>query len=80
MALMRPAIHLLARNFVLDGHLLRGDATGDPPPLVYYVSMRIPDRGGAPDGTPELYFTDPDGLKVECVAPRALPGESEAPA
>ena len=28
----------------------------------YYVSMRGENRGGAPNGTPELYFTDPDGL------------------
>ena len=23
------------------------------------------DRGGAPEGTPELYFTDPDGLRIQ---------------
>jgi len=23
------------------------------------------DRGGAPGGTPELYFTDPDGIVVQ---------------
>jgi catechol 2,3-dioxygenase-like lactoylglutathione lyase family enzyme len=37
-------------------------ATG---PLKTYVSMRMPNRGGAPDGTPELYFTDPDGLLLQ---------------
>ena len=30
--------------------------------LRHYVTMRMPDRGGAPGGTAELYFTDPDGL------------------
>ena len=35
------------------------------PPLRHYVTMRMPDRGGAKDGTPELYFTDPDGLLVQ---------------
>ena len=34
-------------------------------PLVHYVSMRMPARGGAPGGTPELYFTDPDGLVMQ---------------
>jgi len=43
----------------------RGSAPGAPGPLVHYVSMRRADRGGAPDGTPELYFTDPDGLPIQ---------------
>lgn len=43
----------------------RGDAQGAAPPLTYYVSLRMPDRGGAPKGTPELYFTDPDGLLIQ---------------
>lgn len=43
----------------------RGDGPGDPPPLAYYVSTRMPNRGGAPGGTPELYFTDPDGLLIQ---------------
>ena len=30
-------------------------------PLMHYVSLRQPERGGAVGGTPELYFTDPDG-------------------
>jgi catechol 2,3-dioxygenase-like lactoylglutathione lyase family enzyme len=37
-------------------------ATG---PLKTYVSMRMPNRGGAAEGTPELYFTDPDGLLLQ---------------
>ena len=39
---------------------------------------RHPHAGGA--NSYAVFFTDPDGLKVECVAARALPGESEAPA
>jgi len=39
--------------------------TGSVPPLTHYVSLRMPDRGGAPGGTPELYFTDPDGLVMQ---------------
>lgn len=43
----------------------RGDSPGPPGPLVHYISMRMPNRGGAPGGTPELYFTDPDGLAIQ---------------
>jgi catechol 2,3-dioxygenase-like lactoylglutathione lyase family enzyme len=43
----------------------RGAATGRPGPMVSYVSMRMPNRGGAPEGTPELYFTDPDGIAIQ---------------
>jgi catechol 2,3-dioxygenase-like lactoylglutathione lyase family enzyme len=38
---------------------------GPAGPMRHYVSMRMPNRGGAPEGTPELYFTDPDGLLVQ---------------
>ena len=41
------------------------DAQGPPGPLASYVTMRMPDRGGAPQGTPELYFTDPDGILLQ---------------
>jgi catechol 2,3-dioxygenase-like lactoylglutathione lyase family enzyme len=34
-------------------------------PLVTYISLRMPNRGGAEGGTPELYFTDPDGLPIQ---------------
>ena len=37
--------------------------------LRHWVSMRMPDRGGAPDGTPELYFSDPDGLPIQLQDP-----------
>lgn len=43
----------------------RGDARGKAGPLVSYVTMRGPERGGAKDGTPELYFTDPDGILLQ---------------
>lgn len=35
------------------------------PPLVHWVSMRMPNRGGAEGGTPEVYFSDPDGLQIQ---------------
>jgi catechol 2,3-dioxygenase-like lactoylglutathione lyase family enzyme len=42
-------------------------ARGDRPlgPLMHYVTRRMPDRGGAAGGTPELYFTDPDGILLQ---------------
>jgi len=43
----------------------RGDTRGPIGPLKSYVTMRMPDRGGAPGGTPELYFTDPDGILLQ---------------
>ena len=41
------------------------DAQGPVPPLRSYVTMRMENRGGAPGGTPELYFTDPDGILIQ---------------
>ena len=43
----------------------RGDRRGPVGPLKSYVTMRMPNRGGAPGGTPELYFTDPDGILLQ---------------
>jgi catechol 2,3-dioxygenase-like lactoylglutathione lyase family enzyme len=43
----------------------RGSATGPVGPMKSYVSMRMENRGGAKEGTPELYFTDPDGLLIQ---------------
>ena len=45
------------------GLTARGDRqTG---PLMHYVSRRMPERGGAEGGTPEIYFTDPDGILMQ---------------
>jgi catechol 2,3-dioxygenase-like lactoylglutathione lyase family enzyme len=43
----------------------RGNAQGSPGPLVHYINLRMENRGGAKEGTPELYFTDPDGLLIQ---------------
>lgn len=43
----------------------RGGGPGAPGPRVHYISVRRDDRGGAKEGTPELYFTDPDGLPIQ---------------
>ena len=42
-----------------------GVTKGDPGPMKTWVRMRGPDAGGAPEGTPELYLGDPDGLRVQ---------------
>jgi catechol 2,3-dioxygenase-like lactoylglutathione lyase family enzyme len=38
---------------------------GPAGPMQHYISMRMEDRGGAKEGTPELYFTDPDGILIQ---------------
>jgi catechol 2,3-dioxygenase-like lactoylglutathione lyase family enzyme len=43
----------------------REGTAGPVGPLRHYISMRMENRGGAPGGTPELYFTDPDGLLMQ---------------
>jgi catechol 2,3-dioxygenase-like lactoylglutathione lyase family enzyme len=43
----------------------RGTGPNRSGPLLHWVSMRMPNRGGAPEGTPELYFSDPDGLSIQ---------------
>jgi len=47
------------------GLTVLGEAGSASGPLQTYVTMRGPDRGGAPEGTPELYFTDPDGILLQ---------------
>ncbi len=51
----------------LEEHGVRPRGTGreGSGPLRHWVSMRMPNRGGAPEGTPELYFSDPDGLSIQ---------------
>jgi catechol 2,3-dioxygenase-like lactoylglutathione lyase family enzyme len=49
-----------------DFGIKRRDTTHGPvKPLQSYVTMRMPNRGGAPSGTPELYFSDPDGILLQ---------------
>ena len=49
----------------LESQGIRPREDGESGPLLHWVSMRMPNRGGAPEGTPELYFSDPDGLSVQ---------------
>ena len=43
----------------------RGNTPGPAAPMTSYVTLRMENRGGAKEGTPELYFTDPDGLLIQ---------------
>lgn len=57
------------RQAMTDYGLTALDSGGaNPPPLSHWVSMRMPNRGGAEGGTPELYFTDPDGIRMQLQA------------
>ena len=49
----------------LTGYGFKPLPTASREPMVTYISRRMPNRGGAEGGTPELYFTDPDGLAIQ---------------
>jgi catechol 2,3-dioxygenase-like lactoylglutathione lyase family enzyme len=49
----------------LESYGIKPRGSGPAGPLVHYISMRMENRGGAKEGTPELYFTDPDGLPIQ---------------
>lgn len=53
----------------LTDYGLRARGDGPVGPLMHYVSRRMPERGGAEGGTPEIYFTDPDGLLMQLQDP-----------
>jgi catechol 2,3-dioxygenase-like lactoylglutathione lyase family enzyme len=50
---------------ILSDFGIKPQQGGQRDPLVTYISMRMPNRGGAENGTPELYLTDPDGLPIQ---------------
>jgi len=50
---------------ILTGFGLKPMPNASREPLVTYISLRMPNRGGADGGTPELYLTDPDGLAIQ---------------
>jgi catechol 2,3-dioxygenase-like lactoylglutathione lyase family enzyme len=56
---------LVMKTLEAYGITPRGDSAGPVGPMKSYVTMRMENRGGAPGGTPELYFTDPDGLLMQ---------------
>ncbi len=49
----------------LVGYGLKEQPNASREPLMTYISLRMPNRGGAEGGTPELYLTDPDGLAIQ---------------
>ena len=49
----------------LESYGIKPRGASAPGPLQWYISMRMEDRGGAKEGTPELYFTDPDGIPIQ---------------
>jgi len=51
---------------ILEGYGIKPRGSAPSTPLVWYISQRMENRGGAPGtGTPELYFTDPDNIAVQ---------------
>jgi len=50
----------------LESYGIRPRPTGAPTQAMqWYISMRMENRGGAKEGTPELYFTDPDNIPIQ---------------
>ena len=43
----------------------RGATRGAAGPMVHYTNLRMAERNGAKEGTPQLHFTDPDGLLMQ---------------
>jgi catechol 2,3-dioxygenase-like lactoylglutathione lyase family enzyme len=51
---------------ILEGYGIKPRGASPSTPLVWYISQRMENRGGAPGtGTPELYFTDPDNIAIQ---------------
>ena len=49
----------------LERHGIRPREEAGAGPLRHWIIPRMPDRGGAPEGTPQLHFSDPDGLSIQ---------------
>ena len=64
---------LSVEDFDVDGIIAKLEDYGfaarenadNTPPLVHWISMRMPNRGGIEGGTPEVYFSDPDGIRIQ---------------
>jgi len=71
----KPGIHhfcMTVDNFdserilkILAAHGVTKTDAASTEPFKAWVRVRREDTGGAKEGTPELYFTDPDGIVVE---------------
>jgi catechol 2,3-dioxygenase-like lactoylglutathione lyase family enzyme len=60
-----PSFDVEETQAALEANGIRPRGDGQTAPLLHWISMRMPNRGGAPEGTPELYFSDPDGLSIQ---------------
>jgi catechol 2,3-dioxygenase-like lactoylglutathione lyase family enzyme len=60
-----PGFDVEGIQAALEANGIRPREDGQAGPLLHWISMRMPNRGGAPEGTPELYFSDPDGLSIQ---------------
>ena len=56
-------------NQLTDYGLSARSDPADTQPLMHWVSMRMPDRGGFETGTPEVYFSDPDNIFLQVQDP-----------
>ncbi|MEX0964175.1 MAG: VOC family protein [Pseudohongiellaceae bacterium] len=64
---------LSVEDFNVDGIIAQLEDYGftarasadNTPPMVHWISMRMPNRGGVEGGTPEVYFSDPDGIRIQ---------------
>lgn len=56
-------VETILQKLTIYGLTARAD--GETDPLQHWVSMRMPNRGGVEGGTPEVYFSDPDGIRIQ---------------
>ncbi|PYS05366.1 MAG: hypothetical protein DMG12_08085, partial [Acidobacteria bacterium] len=59
--------HGITKNDAAAGNAGGGGLSGGP--MRMRVRMRGPEAGGARDGTPEIYFSDPDGIVIQLQDP-----------
>ena len=64
--------HGVTKNDAAAGNAGGGGLSGGP--MRMRVRMRGPEAGGGRDGTPELYFSDPDGIVIQLQDPRYCGG------
>jgi len=66
-------VSMSVQDFTVEGIQSKLESIGitprtDPantPAMSHWVSLRMPNRGGAEGGTPEVYFSDPDGIHIQ---------------
>ena len=61
---IKPSLAAL-QSRLEDLGLQAGSGARPPQPLRHWLSLRMANRGGAEEGTPELYFSDPDGIAIQ---------------